>query len=78
MNDELQHLAAGVLVILLTTSKKDIFAVILNQNQPVLVFGCESWLSPAVHNAEIFPPDCKIYRPARQGRWLWRCLHSMP
>jgi len=33
--------------------KTDIFVVILNQNQPDLVFGCESWLSPAVHNAEI-------------------------
>ena len=31
-----------------------------------LIFGCESWLSPSVHNAEVFPPNFNIYRRDRE------------
>ena len=46
--------------------KKEHFINLLHTNHPDLVFGCESWLSPTVHNAEIFPPDYTIYRHDRE------------
>ena len=42
-----------------------VFAVLVNQILPDLIFGCESWLSPAVHNTEVFPPNFVIYRRDR-------------
>ena len=36
--------------------KKEHFINLLSTNHPDLVFGCESCLTPIIHNAELFPP----------------------
>ena len=40
-----------------TDSKKDQFHALLDQFQPDVVIGTESWLHKDIHNAEVFPVE---------------------
>ena len=46
-------------------AKKPSFLNLINENDPDLIAGTESWLSETVHNNEIFPSTYFVYRRDR-------------
>ena len=47
-------------------AKRVSFATVVDYNLPDIIFGCESWLSPIILNAEVLPAGYNIYRHDRQ------------
>ena len=50
--------------------KKPRFYVFLDSHSPDIVVGTESWLTPDIHDSDLFPPDLgyTIYRRDRSGQ----------
>ena len=46
-------------------AKKASFHNFLTEHNPDIIAGCESWLTPSIKSAEIFPNNLKIYRRDR-------------
>jgi len=42
-------------------------AVVINEHQPDIVFGNESWLTPDINSSKVFPENYKIYRKDRSN-----------
>ena len=46
-------------------AKKASFSCMINEHNPDFIAGTESWLSPNIHNSEIFPPTYNSFRRDR-------------
>lgn len=43
--------------------------MVINEHQPDIVFGNESWLTPDINSSEVFPENYKIYTKDRSNNW---------
>ena len=47
-------------------NKKPVFNIFIDEHQPEIIIGSESWVSPAVHSSELFPANYNVYRKDRE------------
>lgn len=47
-------------------NKKAVFNLFIEDHQPDIIIGSESWLSPSVYSSELFPPTYNVYRQDRE------------
>ena len=57
--------------------KNAAFRNLITRTKPDIVFGTESWLTPDIHNSEIFPSGYNAYRKDRK-RGIKKCEVGFP
>ena len=43
-------------------NEKAVFIVFIDEHQPDIIIGSESWISLAIHSSELFPANYNVYR----------------
>ena len=61
-NDIFKPITVGVMNYQSIKNKKTIFNVFIDEHQPDITIGSESWISPAVYSSELFPANYNVYR----------------
>ena len=74
-NDIFKPITVAVMNCQSIKNKKPVFNIFIDEHQPNIIIGSESWISPAVHSSELFLANYNVYRKDREGAWLWRGIH---